>query len=85
MSTSIIPTKVYKPKEAADLLQVDKSAIYKALNSGELPKKEIGKGFRILGEHLLGFMGSATYPLQQSSQHVSTSNMGAASHDLMSK
>ncbi len=74
----IYPTRVYKPIEAAELLQVDKEAIYRAINNGELPKKDIGKGFRILGEHLLGFMGSATYTLNDNQQN-SNANIGTAS------
>jgi len=74
----IIPTRVYKPVEAAQLLQVDKEAIYKAIENNELPKKDVGKGFRILGEHLLTFMGSVVYkPQTPTEQNIN--NMGAAS------
>lgn len=61
----IQPFKVYKVEEAAQALQVDKSAIYKAIDNNELPKKDVGKGYRILGEHILQYMGSATFQPQQ--------------------
>lgn len=56
----IHPFKVYTAKEAADILRVDRTAIYDAVNKGELETKDLGKGYKFLGETLLRFMGSAT-------------------------
>jgi hypothetical protein len=58
----IQPNAVYKADEAARLLRVDRSAIYKAYNSGELKGKEIGKGLKFLGNELLQYAGTATIP-----------------------
>jgi len=57
----IQPTRVYKPTEAAEVLAVDKSVVYSAIQNGELPKIKLGRGYKLLGEHLLTFAGSATY------------------------
>jgi len=57
----IIPNAVYKPREAAAVLRVDKSVIYQAIKSGKLESREIGRGYKILGESLLFFAGSQTY------------------------
>jgi len=58
---SINPFAAYKPLEAAKVMGVGKDAVYKALKNGELPYKEVGNGFVILGENLLRYLGSASY------------------------
>lgn len=59
---SIEPNGVYKSDEAAKVLRVDRSFIYKAYKLGELPGKEIGKGLKFLGSDLLKYAGTATPP-----------------------
>jgi len=58
-------TAVYKAEEAAELLRIDRSAVYKAYNSGELKGKDMGKGLKFLGRELLQYAGTATPPGQE--------------------
>lgn len=73
----IDPNTVYKPNEAADLLRVDKSFIYKAYSSGELRGKEMGRGVKFLGSELLDYVGTATSP--NSSKHPPMATSGVPS------
>lgn len=42
----------YEPKDAADLMGVNKETILRAIRAGELPAKRFGKGYRIKGSDL---------------------------------
>ena len=57
----IQPFKVYRLSEASEVLQVDKSVLYRDIKDGKLPEKKLGRGYKFLGEDLLRYMGSATY------------------------
>lgn len=69
----IKPFAVYSINQAADLVGVDRKAIYTLGNKGTIPLVKIGKGYKVLGENLLRFMGSASI-----SQMRPNTNMGAA-------
>ncbi len=73
----IQPTAVYKADEAAELLRVDRSVVYKAYNSGELKGKEMGKGLKFLGTELLQYAGTATPPKQDNNTNSNLA-VGAA-------
>lgn len=57
----IQPFKVYRLSEASEILQVDKSVLYRDIKDGKLPEKKLGRGYKFLGEDLLRYMGSAIY------------------------
>ena len=56
----ISPLTVYLPEEAADKLRVERRTIYKLIEEGQLPKREFGKGYKLLGEDLLRYLGTPT-------------------------
>ena len=64
MADPIHPYKVYTPKEACKLLRVDKSVVYDALHKKKIKHIRSGKAYKILGENLLSYAGSATYPAE---------------------
>lgn len=51
---------VYNASEASQLLGVDKRTLYNLFENGEIQAKQIGKGWKVLGENLLSAMGSVT-------------------------
>jgi len=57
----INPLAVYNAEETGELLKVDKRAVYKLINNGELTARQIGNKNRILGESILSYMGSVTF------------------------
>jgi excisionase family DNA binding protein len=57
---TVVPRRIYNTEEAAQLLQVDRRTLYKEIEAEEIKAKRLGKGYRILGEHLLSYMGSAS-------------------------
>ena len=58
----IVSNAIYKSNEAAELLRVDRSFIYKSYKRGELPGKQLGRGLKFLGADLLKYAGTATPP-----------------------
>ncbi len=79
---TIEPNAVYKPEDAAELLQVDKSFVYKAYKSGDLDGKEMGRGVKFLGQDLLRYAGTAT-PIEERNKTIS--NAGVPSMDSTQK
>ena len=77
MADEITPYKVYTARQVAELVGVDKRTIYKLIDRNELKARNVGRGFKILGENVLSYLGSATYPPtsaeNQSSQGIPTS------------
>ena len=76
----IYPTRVYTAVQAAQVMQVDKSVVYKAVEGGELPENIKGRGLKFLGEDLLRYMGSQTYQ-GQPVDHGGSGEMGANQGD----
>lgn len=77
-SEPIQPYKVYRADEAAEVLQIDRSTLYSAVEAGTIEYKKLGKGYKFLGEHLLRFMGSATYTGDSTGQQPVHSTAGTA-------
>ena len=61
--SQIQPLTVYNLEEASNLLDINRKTTYRLIKQGELPAKKVGKGYKLLGEHLVNFMGSATIKL----------------------
>jgi len=60
MSSSLVPSKaMVTVPEAADLLQVHPSALYKRIREGEIPSRRIGRAVRIPTEWLRAFIDAA--------------------------
>lgn len=80
--TTINPLAVYLPEEAADRLRVERRTIYKLIDEGQLPKREYGKGYKLLGEDLLKFLGSPTItPQSMQPNFTAPATVGAAFYD----
>lgn len=69
----ILPNAVYTVAESASLLGVDKRQVYGAIKRGEMNARHLGNGYKIVGDNLLRFAGSATYSSQTSSSNTDTS------------
>lgn len=54
----IKPYAVYTANEAANFLRVDKRKVYELIESKVIVGMDFGKGYKVLGENLLRFMGS---------------------------
>ena len=53
--------KVYTPKQAAKVMQVDKRTVYAYLKAGQMPGKKIGHNWKILEEDLKAFLKDNEY------------------------
>jgi excisionase family DNA binding protein len=58
----IQPTKVYTVQQASKVLQTSEANIVDKIKKNEIKATNLGRGYKMLGEHLLQFMGSATVP-----------------------
>lgn len=66
MSDKVInPYQIYTAEEAAKLLNVDKRTLYRNFEEGTIQARELGRGWKVLGENLLTFMGSPTISTMQ--------------------
>jgi len=60
---AIEPTRVYTTPEAAGLLGTSEAKIIEAIKKGKLSAKDIGKGWKILGENLINYVSLKTYQI----------------------
>ena len=58
---AINPLAVYSLDEVSGFLAVDPRTTSKIVRKGELTARKIGKGYKVLGENLLNYLGSVTY------------------------
>lgn len=80
--SQIQPLTVYNLEEASNLLDIDRKTTYQLIKQGELPAKKVGKGYKLLGEHLVNFMGSATItPQSMQPNFTAPANVGAVSNN----
>lgn len=54
----IKPFAVYTASEAANFLRVDKRKVYELIENKIIVGMDFGRGYKVLGENLLRFMGS---------------------------
>lgn len=72
---AIEPLAVYTPTEAAELLRTERRTVYNLIDGGKLPKREVGQGYKLLGEDLLRFMGTATQPYSNQPKNDNSSKV----------
>lgn len=58
------PIRVYTPKQAAAILQVDKRTVYAFLKAGRMPGKKIGHQWKILEDDLKDYLKDNEYNRQ---------------------
>lgn len=67
---------IYNATEASQLLGVEKRTLYNLFESGEIQARQIGKGWKVLGENLLSAMGSVTLDNIQTVNNNNTDSSG---------
>ncbi len=70
MNRRIEPFQVYTTPEAADLLGTSEMNLIDMIKKGMIQAKIIGKGYKVLGENLLSYVGSPTISRMQPSSYT---------------
>lgn len=69
-SKTIEPYSVYNTEEVCNILEMDEKSLYREINKGLLVAKKAGKGWKILGENLLSFLGSPSISRMQPNRYT---------------
>lgn len=80
----IQPYTIYDLVDTSNFLNVDRKTTYQLIKNGELPARKLGRGYKVLGEHILNFMGSPSIARMQTT-FTTPSNAGQVSPENLPK